>query len=201
MSEHLKKRLVGAIVLTALAVIFVPMLLEGNNVKESANAVSKAPEMPQPAYPIIEIPLQSVPMPAQTPRPLERPQEAPRTEPKDAKSPPTEIAAVNEDALLPAESETLSVQAVRPEDVKPEAAPVAASWAVQVGSFSAQKNALQLRDALRGKGFPAYIEQMQVNSAPTYRVRVGPMLTRADAEAAQEKMVGAGQRGIVVPHP
>lgn len=188
MDEPLKKRLVGAIVLVALAVIFVPMLLEGEKRNDTPMFGSNMPEVPESHTPMVDIPLQVPPPPVETPvvvereRPPESVPVAPAVQPKPAVPAPT------------------TVKPVKPAEVA-SSKPATESWAVQVGSFAEQVNASRLRDSLRGKGYPAYVEQVKLSSGTAYRVRVGPVLTRTDAEAIQAKLEKIAQRGIVVPHP
>lgn len=187
LNEQLKKRLVGAIVLVALAVIFVPMLLEGDKRPDTPQFGSNVPEAPESRSGMVDIPLQVPPPPAYAPVVVER--ELPLT----AESEPVAATSLAKPAT--------PVQPVKPAVVVPAKSAAAESWAVQVGSFSAQANASGLRDSLRSKGYPAYVERVKLASGTSYRVRVGPVLSRADAEAIQTKLAKIEQRGIVVPHP
>ena len=63
------------------------------------------------------------------------------------------------------------------ETVKPKP-PIVNGWVVQLGSFSVEKNALKLRDKLRKNGHASFVEQYVREGKTTYRVRVGPELTR-----------------------
>ena len=201
LSDQLKQRLVGAIVLVALAVIFVPMLLEGD--KRSGIPVfgSNVPEKPELKTGVVDIPLEMPPSPPQEPvnaveAPVETGTAAPKPEPK-ATTPTTAPAPKPAPAPAP-------VQAVKPAEIPPAPKAVAGTeaWAVQVGSFSDSRNALKLRDSLRAKGYPAFVEQVKVSTGSSYRVRVGPVLARADAEAIQAKLAAKVKlSGIVVHHP
>lgn len=198
MNEQLKKRLVGAIVLVALAVIFVPMLLEGDKRSGIPMFGSNVPEPPESRVGMVDIPLQVPPPPAYAPVVVER--ELP-PEPAPAAAPEPVPAPVATPAAPPPPKPAAPVQPVKPADVVTAKPAAGESWAVQVGSFSEQANAIRLRDSLRGKGYPAYVEQVKLASGTSYRVRVGPTLSRTDAEAIQAKLAKFDQRGIVVPHP
>ena len=201
MNEQLKKRLVGAIVLVALAVIFVPMLLEGDKRTDIPMFGSNVPEAPGPRPDMVDIPLQVPPPPPAAPVVVERelPPEPVAVAPTRAAPEP---APVPPPAPQAQPKPVAPVQAVKPAAVAAAPKPaVGESWAVQVGSFSEQGNASRLRDSLRGKGYPAYVEQVKLASGTSYRVRVGPVLARTDAEAIQAKLAKIEQRGIVVPHP
>lgn len=199
MNDQLKKRLVGAIVLVALAVIFVPMLLEGDKRSSIPLFGSNVPEPPESTTAMVDIPLQVPPPPVEAPVVVER-ELPPAAEPVPA--PPAPPAPVEAAPPPPAPvAPPAPVQPVKPAQVPQSSKPAAGSWAVQVGSFAESANATRLRDTLRGKGYPAYVEKVKLASGTAYRVRVGPVLARADAEAIQAKLAKISQRGIVVPHP
>lgn len=87
---------------------------------------------------------------------------------------------------------------------KPAAAPAAADtgFAVQVGAFGKADEANKLRDRLRAAGFTAFTESVGSDKGPLTRVRVGPVLTRADADRLRAQVSAkAGVSGIVRPHP
>lgn len=195
MNDHLKQRLVGAIVLVALAVIFVPMLLQGNRRSGIPMFGSNVPTKPAAKAGEIDIPLQvPAPAPAAPATVVEQPAK------------PDAVPAVKPPAATPAAP--AGKPAAPAQTLKPLAAPAspaappAESWAVQVGSFGESHNALKLRDSLRAKGYPAYVEEVKVDKGTSYRVRVGPMLARSDAEALRTKLAAkAHVRGIVVHQP
>ncbi len=190
MNEHLKQRLVGAVVLVALAVIFVPMLLQGNKRSGIPMFGSNVPARPEVKAGEIDIPLQvPTPAPAASATVVEQPvKPAPTARPaaKPAAVPATPVAQAQR--LKPA--------------VPAPMAPPAEAWAVQVGSFGEAHNALKLRDTLRAKGYPAYVEQVKASRGASYRVRVGPMLARGEAVALQGKLEAKlHMRGLVVHQP
>jgi len=196
LNEQLKKRLVGAIVLVALAVIFLPMVLEGDKRSGIPLFGSNVPEPPENRVGMVDIPLQVPP-----PRP-EAPVVVEHELPPLAAAPATPVPEPAPAPVAPQPKPAAPVQPVKPAEIPQSPKPAAAAaWAVQVGSFAESANASRLRDNLRGKGYPAYVEQVKLTSGTSYRVRVGPALSRADAEAIQAKLAKIDQRGIVVPHP
>lgn len=202
MNDQLKQRLVGAIVLVALAVIFVPMLLQGNKRSGIPMFGSNVPAKPAVKAGEIDIPLQ-VPPPAP---------EAPATVVEQPVKPASATAAKTHQPVPapaphtppPTAAATAAVKAPTKPVTAPAkpAAPPAEAWAVQVGSFGESRNALKMRDSLRAKGYPAYVERVQVDGGASYRVRVGPMLVRSDADALQGKLAAKLHvHGIVVHQP
>jgi len=62
-------------------------------------------------------------------------------------------------------------------------------WVVQLGSFSDKKNAIELRNKVKAAGFKAFVDVF-VNSkgVSLYRLRVGPLMEKIDAESTQVKI-------------
>lgn len=76
------------------------------------------------------------------------------------------------------------------------------AWVVQLGSFSSKDNADRLNSNLRKSGFPAFVEPIVENNKTAYRVRVGPELLRADADALLKKIkTEMDVDGIVLNYP
>jgi DedD protein len=70
----------------------------------------------------------------------------------------------------------------------PVAAPPAGNVAVQVGAFGTSQAAEDLANSLRGKGFPVYITPGTGAAEARWRVRVGPLNTREEAEEAAARL-------------
>lgn len=83
--------------------------------------------------------------------------------------------------------------------------PIAASstgFAVQLGAFSKAADATALRDKLRAAGFSAFTEAVSTDKGTLTRVRVGPVLNRAEAEQLKAQVQSKiGIAGIIRPHP
>lgn len=199
MDVHLKQRLVGAIVLVALGVIFIPMLLEGPN----RTLVPEMDDMPAPEMHAPELPLKPFP-PLSEPAPAERAvvtdETAPDT-PDEAPQPPTPQKPPEEAVTPPADIPPKPVEA--PASVgKPAVVIPAGSWVVQVVSLSSKANALVLRDKLRKGGFSTQVEQVRVEGKTHYRVRVGPFLQRDEADRARKQIAERfKQNGRVMSWP
>lgn len=66
-----------------------------------------------------------------------------------------------------------------------------AAWVVQAGSFVDEENALRLRDALRYRGFPSFVATVgdrEISQTLRYRVQVGPLADRQNAELRQREI-------------
>ena len=241
MTSLLKQRLIGAIVLISLGVIFIPMLLTGKG-----NILNGELESNVPAKPMYEIQAPDV-LPLEKREILEPVLESIKDqgELKDQQRTEQQVAAADSEASQPKSAAPVAEQS-RPDTVsvissvtsktdatktaevtssapdlskseagqaetmvppktttKPAVAPAApdtqvakieskkpivSGWVVQLGSFSVEKNAVKLRDQLRKKGHASFVEKYSRNGKTSYRVRVGPELTRESADKLKEKL-------------
>jgi len=190
----LKQRLVGAIVLVALGVIFIPVLLEG----PEQTLVPEMEALPEPLSQQLRKPLDAFPAPDTIPVEPEQsivlsdpqPEPVPETRQEEAPAP---VQPVNE-------PEPLSPPPV-PEEKALKPGPLA-SWVVQAGSFSSEQNALRLRDKLRQADFVTQVEKARVDGKSHYRVRVGPFLERAEAEKSRKQLLDKFTiKGRVLSYP
>ena len=182
MDKHaFKQRIIGAIVLVALAVIFIPILLPGHRDFGFTESESHIPPKPAELENLKVLELEK-PLPAPAPR------EVIRT-PIDEHSPP----APKTDAETPVveqKPDTTDTKAPPPvsQETKPDTTVPPKAWVVQVGSFSNRENAMRLRDQLRSKGYKTFVEQISTADKTFYRVRVGPVVTRDNALALQKEL-------------
>jgi cell division septation protein DedD len=193
MDPALKQRLVGAAVLVGLAVIFLPMLVQGPAPDSGvADLPLSMPPAPQAGFETRDLPL--VGPPAGTTEGV-----ATGTSPD---APATATPSVQSDTLpqvdaIPPEPEApdtpASTQAPQRVDVPPAAAattmfPAATAggdYAVSWGSFATVASADASVASLRASQLPAYREAATVDGKSVQRVRIGPYASRADAEAAR----------------
>lgn len=149
----------------------------------------------------------AVPVPVQAPAKNATPTAAPVV-PAPAKSAAPVAAPV---VLTPAKSTATPAMAPptaavnKPADTagKPPA-PVKTgeTWAVRLGSFAGEQNALALRDKLRGKGYKVLVEKVTTHGVPLLRVSVGPEAQRARAEVVRDKLQqDLKLKGNVVQYP
>lgn len=187
LDKGLKQRMVGALVLLALAVIFLPMLLSRED--ELGRVVVDAPSMPAaPAMPQIE--MQPVVVPE--PQPLE---DEPLVAGDDvqAAEPVTAPEAVPAPAPAPApvaEPAAPAVVQVKPSAPAPaptsrlDANSLPISWSVQLASLSSRDGAQSLQKTLRSQGYNAYIRTVDGMN----RVFVGPLIERGEADRLRDQL-------------
>lgn len=227
MDKALKQRMVGAVVLIALGVIFIPMLLDGGSKEEGTRRVElDIPAAPDREYRSRRLPLnESDVEPAETsPGQVERdPGEPVQEAPTDPAPSPGQPVSDAEDVESGGDTGDAEADAASPDEpvgdepaspeVETDPSPPApgtpesddealANWFVQVGSFSQQANATDLRDRLRDAGYTAFVESSTVEGQTKHRVKVGPEMDRDRAERQLEAIRSEFDlKGIVVSEP
>lgn len=189
MEVRLKERLIGALVVVALAVLVLPWILDDD--KGDSQFTSQIPPAP----------------PAPTARAVDLSQPRPLDE------------AVFDDSIIAAETTVTSTEALPDSaaataatgetakpvviaPVKPERpAAIAAGFVIQLGTFSNRDNADKLVQTLRSQKFAAYSKVDSRADPAVVRVLVGPMVKReqADAQLARVRTL-SGLNAIVVPY-
>ncbi|WP_311239717.1 MULTISPECIES: SPOR domain-containing protein [unclassified Xanthomonas] len=170
MDTALKQRLIGAIVLVALAVIFLPMLVKG----------------PAPSSGVADVPLEAPAAPGNgefetRELPLVTPGNAPAGGALGMAGAPSAPAAVqdNPDAADLANPSSA-----------PSAPDVAAgNYAVNFGAYATNADADAVIARLKQAQLPGFSEKTQINGRPAWRVRVGPYADQAQAESARLQAV------------
>lgn len=195
--NRVKQRVVGGVVLLALAVIIIPMVLDFRKDYDQVISGSNIPPKPKDfrietfelnREPQVKVPTLS---------------EAGSVERAVAQKVDEHREAEQKRA---AETAAKSVESARPVQNTPVAPPrkspaVRDGWAVQVGSFGSENNALRLRDKIRKRGYAAFVDSVNVNGKVSHRVRVGPEAEKSRAEllkrSLQQEM---GLKGLVISH-
>jgi DedD protein len=154
-------------------------------VKPEASAAAKPAAPAVPAAP-----------PAAT-KPAPKPVAVPPAPANATPKPPT-VAAVP--PPKPAAAATSEPPAPARTAVTPPAAQQA--WVVQLGVYGNLKTAIDLRESLRKAGHSAFTEEVATPQGKALRVRVGPELDRAKAQALRDRLAReTGHDGIVVAYP
>ena len=153
----------------------------------SATAPASTPAATIAAAPVTT---QALP-PDALPQASAKPVQAPAAETKPVATAPKPAVAAPKPAAVPAKP----VEAPKP-------AASSVGFAVQLGAFSHAADANALRDKLRAGGFSAFVEQVKTDKGTLSRVRVGPVASRADADALKAQVAAkVGISGMVRPHP
>ena len=186
MDRALKERVIGAIVLVVVAVLVVPVFLDGppSDVDVISSIVTLPGQNGQ------ESVTQTVVLNRDRTEPVPTSARLPAvTKSKPAQTAP---AATKEAAVVSPSDDTEAV---------PASESTTGMWAVQLGSFSNQENAERLAADLRKQGYAAFLSRLVTGSGALHRVRIGPQKDRASAEAVAAQLAKSGHSGQVVPHP
>ena len=211
MREGAKQRLVGATVIVALAVIFVPMFFEKGHREDLPPIGGAIPEAP--AFdPNLKSEVflgpgdsgvggldssqltdsQPLALPASgdpEPVPARRGRRGARARHRRSR--------LDEGAQPAGPGEQAAPVSATPTQAAPQPVPRSAarsdgmpSWVIQVASVATREGAAELERKLKAGGFSAFVEKAEVNGKLYYRVRVGPEVDRARAEQTAASLRG-----------
>jgi len=187
MEQKLKERLVGAAVLVAIAVIFIPIIFTDSPETEVISG-SNIPVKPETNFnsrivPVIE------------------------SDDKDSSAP----IAQKDDGLIIEQkvvaekvisAKETNAEKISKTEIDVKATVGVSAWIVQLGSFTDEDNAQSLNKKLREAGYPAFVEPLKRNGKTSYRVRVGPEIKRSEADKLLKKLKEKMKLdGIVVSYP
>jgi len=177
MEAPLKQRLIGATVLAAIALIFIPMLLKSPDVKDSDSA---------------DVPLQ-IPVEAGSDgiKTIEIPLDGSAPFVTEALPAPASVAAT---AINPDVISNPMVPVIEPANQQPETAAVAAGQYAVVISAKNDADAKAIVAALQTQNLVAKIQ----SNGQLFRVRLGPYSSRELAELARLRSTSAVTGGTVV---
>ncbi|MFL6582022.1 MAG: SPOR domain-containing protein [Burkholderiales bacterium] len=187
LKKRARRRLVGAIALVLLIVVFLPMVLDSEPKPLNQDIAISIPPIPKADVPA---PTPSV---AVTPPTGARPHIAGLPE---GNPPNADNALVPDSKNIPSANETPKAEVRAPAKGahKREAKLVAAaqstedSFVVQLGAFSNAANARALQKKLQDNKFKSYSELIKNPGGDRTRVRVGPYPTREAAEKARDRL-------------
>jgi len=210
METPVKQRLIGAVVLALVAILFLPLILT-NDVK--APDVSEVP-LDMPKAPESEFETRDLPLNVPAGKaPAGGVLGVPKAPVDTAiELPVTDNSTVgNADATVVGSPDSSSVQTVepvkpadtkpaetkpvvttpkpvveKPADIKP-AAVAAGNFTITIGSFTNLESANNLVSSLKAQKLPVLTEKITVSGKPALKIRIGPYADRASAEAARLK--------------
>ncbi|MFJ4054061.1 MULTISPECIES: SPOR domain-containing protein [unclassified Pseudomonas] len=196
LDKGMKQRMVGALVLVALAVIFLPMLFTRED--EMRQVRVEAPQAPaMPSLPEVKVEPVAVPEPQPLPQePQQAPvvvneSSAPVATPSQPITPsPQTQAQVQPKPQAPEPAAKPQAQAAATPAPAASASPASkidanglpVSWSIQLASLSNRAGAESLQKTLRSQGYNAYIR----SAGGMNRVYVGPLIERAEAERLRD---------------
>lgn len=188
-SPRLRQRLWGAAVLIAIAVIVLPLMLDGAGSESQFRRVERLREEPpsivdRDGTRIVQVvpemrSIDDIPEPADI---IER-----------------VIGTKTPDAPNDENKTSDAVRAERElrENLSTTTQPPLTAWVVQAASFTDEDGALALRDQLRRAGFASFVRDRDANTDP-FRVLVGPMIKQESAEKARQEVATLLQNDPVI---
>ena len=193
MDRALLERMVGAVVLVLLFVVFVPALLDGrqddagktfdNNTARTGTRteviVLNAAETTPPSV---------AESPKPPPAPPKKAVAAPAAPPKKAVAAPAKTTPTK----APKAPKAQPVVTAKPKRQAPRE-----GFAVQLGSFSSRDNAMAFATKVEAADYPVFVMRAAANGGAVYRVCAGPRPTREAAEKLAAKLAAEGQSVMV----
>lgn len=205
--DGLKQRIIGALVLVSLAVIFVPMVFDEPHSDRTSTSIN-IPE--EPPFPEVETPESDV---AKTPPYQQNQASDSSSADQDFRilendEPATQSVQDNRNTAAP---EVVKPEVQQPEAPKPEVSQSATpeqtesqanteqqsaeftrslegAWVVQLGSFGNGDNARRLRDKVREKGYSSHLQEVVRGDSTLTRVFSGPFAEKSKAESAKRAL-------------
>ena len=176
METTLKQRLIGTAVIIALAVIFVPMILDGSGQQGSVAINMEVP--PEPKF-TFESDLPD-------PKKLDDLPAIKKDSSPDSKQSSDDTKKNSETKPLPEKPPAEKVVEATANHIEPN--PKLSAWAVQVAAFGEKQKALALQEKLLAGNYSAFTEKSANGNKVLYRVKVGPELKRENAEKLRDKI-------------
>ena len=166
MKQGTKQRVVGTIVISSLALIFLPIIFDGQGSHQTQTA-SRIPE--QPVVPILPEPQQSRPV-------IISDVDLVVTETKPE---PERVTKTIEESVSDLIEVSASESGFTRDIPTLNPAGLPNGWSIRLGSFSEASNATNLMQRLQTAGYKAYIRDIDSEQVELTGVFVGPWLERA----------------------
>ncbi|MES2182426.1 MAG: SPOR domain-containing protein [Pseudomonadota bacterium] len=217
LKKRARRRLVGAIALVVLMVVFLPMILQdraalapqeaikitmpastqGNN-QQPAVEDMQAPEVKskvgEPSKPVADInPEASTDITAEKSNIVAKEEKNTQPKTQDKVNAETKVKAKAAEVKVAAEKTTEAKTADTQAQPK-----TPNSFAVQIGVYSEMTNVKQLQEKLKQAGYKSHIETLNTPKGEKFRIRVSSFHSRQDAASALEKIQAAGLPGMVI---
>ena len=205
LKRQARRRIIGAISLTVLVVVLLPMVLDSEPPAPSQDIELKIPDkdkvgefVPQMVLPpLSEIASQASSAPVIAPLLDNRPSvenAPPMAEIKPAPAIDVQPAAVAKPVVTATPKVEPKISEPAPKPVSKPVAKKHAGFVIQVGAFANTDTAKKLQEKLHQQGYPSYTEK----SGNKTRVRVGDYTTHAEAEKIRRKLEIQGMQPDVV---
>ena len=206
-----RRRLIGAATIGLLAVVFLPMIFDGESKRNSTGSAMKKQEIsvkvpPKEGQPALPTPAAAPPAaviaPASSPVVTPPPAvvaETTKTAASDKKNPALEPAASAKPPVATVVAKSESPDPVASKATVATAEAPKKGFAVQLGVFADTENAKQIIAKMKDAKLPVYSETIPIKSGNATRIRIGPFATHDKADSALVQIKLAGSDGKIVP--
>ncbi len=196
MERRLKERLVGAVVLVAIAITLIPIILSdppetsvvsGSDIREKSEMGFSSRIIP-----IVEDDAEAASSTI----------ESTKTGSEDSKS--GKVQKENKQDVLVEENISENEKISSAKEAVQNDVEVGSSvwWIVQLGSFTDAENAASLKEKLKEAGFQAFVEPFKENGEISYKVRVGPEIKRLEVDLLLKSLKEKTKLdGIIISYP
>jgi len=195
-----RHRLIGAIALVLMLVVFVPMILDSEPrkvVKDVALTIPAKEGLPALPAPSAETPkVEASKADAKPAEPA-----APVTTEKPVPAKAVEPAPAPAEKTPEKPAEKVAVAEKKVPEKKVAVAEKLEGFAIQLGAFSDADKLAALRTKMKAAKVPVFTEDVKAASGKLTRLRAGPYKTREQAEKALAQVKKQGVDGKVVPLP
>lgn len=186
MDPQLKQRVVGAAVLVAMGVLFIPIFLDQAQQETNDPIVLTRESDPPSGFNSRVVPIDDEQMER-----VERGIDATADDFVESTVAPQEQPLSSDGQVRQPESDSV---------IAPRTGVTA--WVVQLGSFASEKNAKGLITKLKKMNYTAFIEPYQDHEKSAFRVRVGPELSKQAAQKIRTALADdMAIDGIVMRYP
>lgn len=209
----MKQRIIGALVLVSLAVIFVPMIFDEPHSERQSTPIN-IPE--EPPFPEVEMSADESPS-ATAPeqrtsddvesstdsqssdgegyRIVEEPADSETTTAQPEPEPEPAVADTGQGSTDAGDGSASDPRQPAEDAATPDADPkadfsdsLAGAWVVQLGSFGKEDNARRLRDKVVEMGYGGHLQQVGDGDSRLTRVFSGPFVDKTDAQKAKARL-------------
>lgn len=225
MKRRGRRRLIGAITLGLLAIVFLPMIFDSKPKETKSGKQEISVQIPaKEGLPPLPAPVQA-PLATKAAPTVETPKAGLAATAPAAVTPPPVVSTVTPLEAKPiAKTEPTAPKIEAPKKVEPpktvakldtkpapklepkaepapptKAAPPKQGFVVQVGAFKDADNAQQIAAKTKELKLPVYTDTVATSNGNVTRVRVGPFATREKADSALVQVKLSGADGKIVP--
>jgi len=185
-SISLTQRIVGAIIVLSLAIIFVPALLETDRLDPGKFDKSPIPEVPREISTIVfQLNEETGTFEGEG---LTASDKLTQKVTKEIEDNAGEVDVVPSNELGNAKPEDNITNNKRTISLDDKSTNGQFSWMLQLASFKEESNAIKLRDALRQSQYVAHVDERKLSQGSLWRVRVGPVLSKKKILSLQKNI-------------